>query len=189
MAYTQYSTQLSNLDSTPPVRGTRGELEAGPLQCVVGTVLFAAGELTSTSTTYDLIRLPSTVVLKRLEIICSAGLDVDATPTLAVDVGAYYSDTDDGTLAANQGTTVTAVDFFAAAVAFGQQVSGTGTITGEKVDTSPLPEDMNLPLWDACGLSSDPGGYIDLVLAVHTAATTESSTPTTIAMKAEFVGA
>ena len=105
----------------PPIRGSRGELEAGPIQIVTGTVLPAAGELASTATTYDMVRLPSTAVLKKAELRCSAGLDVDGTPALAVDIGAYYSAASDGTAPANSGKVLSAVDFLVAAAAFGQQ--------------------------------------------------------------------
>jgi len=123
-----------------------------------------SGGLASTASTYKMVRLPSSCTLKSGDIYTKAGLD--SSTGLAIDLGAYYSDsTTDGTAYANQGVLISA-NCFIAAVAFGQ--SGAGS----KIDAlSNLDANLrNSPLWAQVGLASDPGGYIDVVLAVHTVA-------------------
>ena len=85
---------------------------------------------------------------------------------MKIDVGAYYSDsTIDGTPFALQGTLISA-NCFAAAQAFGQSSAGS------KIDLlSNLDANLrNSPLWAQVGLTTDPGGYIDIVIAVNTIA-------------------
>jgi len=131
-------------------------------------VAATAAGLASTSSLYKMVRLATTTVMKDGWLFTKGQMDSNGSPTLAVDLGAYYSDsTTDGTPASLQGTQISA-NCFVAAKAFAQ------TTSGSKIDAlSNL--DANLrtsPLWKQVGLTSDPGGYIDVVLAVHTAAAT-----------------
>jgi hypothetical protein len=87
-----------------------------------------------------------------------------------VQLGVYYSDsTIDGTAPANQGAVIDA-KFFSddidctAAVLPGEKVFFTGG--------SNTPDKRNQPLWQAAGLTSDPGGFFDIVATVHTTAVT-----------------
>jgi hypothetical protein len=130
-------------------------------------VAATTGGLGSTSSLYKMVRLPTTCVLKDGWLLTKAALDSNASPTLAVDLGAYYSDaTNDGTPASLQGTQISASCFIS-----NQKFGGATTL---KIDAlSNL--DANLrtsPLWKQVGLTADPGGYIDVVLAVHATAAT-----------------
>ena len=90
---------------------------------------------------------------------------------LTWDVGLYYSDAPangafDGTNASNTGVISAALfaSAFVAPTTVGRtSLIGLGTYTVDK---------FNTPLWEAAGLTSDPGGYFDIVVTVHHAATT-----------------
>jgi hypothetical protein len=126
-------------------------------------VAATAAGVASTASTYKAIRLPSQAFLKSLEISTIAGLD--SSTGLQIDVGAYYSDsTVDNTQPSLQGVLISA-NVFAAAVNFAN------SSLGQKLDglQSLDPNLRTSPLWQQVGLTADPGGYIDVVIAVHTA--------------------
>jgi hypothetical protein len=163
-------TQITALDTTQPAGDIQSAGFGAPnysKSTVDGCSATAAG-LAATTSTYRILRFPSQAVLKELYIECPTQLDSNGSPTLAIDVGAYYSDsTIDGTAPANQGTSIS-VNCFLAAKTFGS-VAGTRQWALTALSTVAL---RNQPLWEQAGLTSDPGGYIDVVVAVHTAAAT-----------------
>ncbi len=127
------------------------------------------GGLASTSSTYKMLRLPTTCVLKSGRLFTKSGLDTSTG--LAVDLGAYYSDsTIDGTPASLQGTAISTTCFISN-VAFGQSSAGSNLDALSNLDANL----RNSPLWQQVGLATDPGGYIDVVLAVHTVASGTAS--------------
>lgn len=153
------SASVTNLDAVPVVPQSTGEGSAGYMRQVDGIAPVSAGS--SATSTYRMVRLPSNAKLKHLDVI------VDAAPgaTGAVNVGAAYSDAvADGTQVANQGTLISATAF-ASAITLGA--------AGVRVDglTALTPTKRAQPLWQALGLASDPGGFIDVLLTVSTAVT------------------
>lgn len=127
-------------------------------------IAMTSGGLASVSSTYKLIRLPSSCTLKAARLFTKAGLD--SSTGLAIDVGAYYSDsTKDGTPFSLQGTLISA-NCFVSNVAFGQSGAGSNIDALSNLDANL----RNSQLWQQVGLATDPGGYIDIVLAVHTVA-------------------
>lgn len=131
----------------------------------------AAG-LADTGSKYKVVRVPTNAKVKKVTLIADAALD-SGSPSLAVDVGAYYSDsTTDGTPAANQGTNVNSgKNDFIANAAFAQ---GASTLVISSDGTWGAANKQKA-LWDALGLSTDPGGNFDIVMAVHVAANTAAS--------------
>lgn len=168
-ADTVKSASITTLDgapqnSTSPTQLTEGFGAAGRLVHHGDFVLATSGGLASTGSTYKMVRLPTQCILKSGDLFVKGGLDTSTG--LKVDVGAYYSDsTIDGTAVVNQGVLISA-NCFAAAQAFGQSSAGS------KIDLlSNLDANLrNSPLWSQVGLASDPGGYIDIVVAVNTIA-------------------
>lgn len=159
------ATEITSLDATPSAQLTAGE--GAKAYDVVKTdyVTPTAAGLADTTSKYKLVRLPSNAKLKALTLSVQAA--IETSTGLAIDVGAYYSDsTVDGTAVANQGVAIS-VNCFAAAL--------TGFRSSAVADLNALaafkPSLRNLPLWSALGLTSDPGGYIDVVAAVQAAAT------------------
>jgi hypothetical protein len=127
-------------------------------------VAMTAGGLASTSSTYKMVRLPTSCTLKLARLFTKSGLD--SSTGLAIDLGAYYSDsTSDGTPYSLQGTVISAT-CFVSNKAFGQSSAGSEIDALSNLDANL----RNSPLWAQVGLSTDPGGYIDIVLAVHTVA-------------------
>lgn len=127
-------------------------------------VAMTAAGLASTSSTYKMVRLPSSCTIKLGRLFTKSGLD--SSTGLAIDLGAYYSDdTNDGTPYSLQGTLISAT-CFVSNVAFGQSSAGSNIDALSNLDASL----RNSQLWQQVGLASDPGGYIDVVLAVHTIA-------------------
>lgn len=151
-------------NATSPTQLTEGVGAPGRLVDHSDFVAASAAGLVDLSSIYKMVRLPTQCILKLGRLFTKAGLD--SSTGLAVNLGAYYSDsTQDGTPASLQGTAID-VDCFMAAKAFGQSGAGSELDALSNLDANL----RNSQLWAQCGLASDPGGYIDIVLAVQTIA-------------------
>lgn len=174
MADTVKSASITTLDgapqnSTSPTQVSEGRGAPGRLINHSDFVAATSGGLASTASTYKMVRLPVDCILKSIELYTKSGLD--SSTGLQVDLGAYYSDsTIDGTAPSNQGVLISA-NCFVAAQNFGQSGAGSKIDGLSNLDASL----RNSRLWEALGLSANPGGYIDVVLAVHTAASGTAS--------------
>lgn len=168
-ADTVKSASITALDSAPqnvtsPTGLTEGEGAAGRLINHSDYVAMTTGGLVSTDSKYKVVRLPTQCIIKSMEVFTKSGLD--SSTGLKIDIGAYYSDsTLDGTPADLQGDLIDA-DCFLAATAFGQSGAGSRINAMANLDANLL----NSQLWAQVGLASDPGGYIDVVIAVQTVA-------------------
>ena len=158
------STPITNLDATPIVENTTGEGGPGFLRHIAGTATPSAAA--SVGSTYQMVRLASNSKVK------SVVFESAAQGSGAMSLSVYYSDsTQDGTSVGNQGVIVptTGAAFFASqincasAVTRASYTNQSGNYTADK---------RNKPLWAALGLSSDPGGYFDIVAVVDTTAVT-----------------
>lgn len=146
------SASITNLDAVPAVRNTSGESGQGMLRQINDFVTTTTGK--TTGSIYRIARVRSNVVVKQI-LLDSGAMSTSA----AMDVGVYYSDDPlDPNYAANAGAVITQA-FFASAVDVSSAIRATditnesGTYTADK---------RNKELWDALGLSSDPGGYLDI---------------------------
>lgn len=163
-ADTLKSTPITNLDAVPAVPNTSGQGSPGHLRNLTAFVTPTAAGLADTTSTYKMVRLPSTAKLKSLKINLEAA--IETSTGLALDVGAYYSDsTIDGTQASLQGTSISATAFGSTLVGLRSSAVTMDGMPGYK------PSLRDKELWDGLGLASNPGGFIDIVIAVHTAAT------------------
>lgn len=166
-ADTVKSASITSLDAAAPSLSAsliEGAGAAGRLNDHSDYVAMTAGGLASTSSTYKMVRLPTSCTIKMARLFTKSGLD--SSTGLAVNLGAYYSDsTADGTPYSLQGTLISATCFMSAK-AFGQSGAGSEVDALSNLDASL----RNSQLWQQVGLSSDPGGYIDIVLAVQTVA-------------------
>lgn len=153
------STSITNLDASPPVPNTAGRGAPGFIKAVNGYVTVSASM--AAGSTYRLVRLPSNAVIKLLQF------ESEAQGAGKFQLGVYYSDsTVDGTPQTVTPSTAISVKLFAddidcaSAVLPGDKTFYTGGgYTLNKRDQ---------PLWQAAGLSADPGGYLDIVATVHT---------------------
>jgi hypothetical protein len=154
------STAITNLDASPIVANTAGHGAPAWLKSVDGYLTVSASM--AAGSTYRLVRIPTKAIVKHLFF------ESQAQGAGAFNLSVYYSDsTTDGTAVANQGLIVptTGDQFFASdincasAVASADYVNESGNYT---------PDLRQKQLWDALGLTSDPGGYFDIVAVVHT---------------------
>lgn len=145
------STVITGYDASPPTKPAGGAGGANGLQEISGSVTTTTG--VTTGSTYQLVRLRSDAYVKRV-ILESAAMSTSAS----MNIGLYYSDANDGTAKANQGTALSAALFasavsVASAVVASDVTNQSGSYTIDK---------RVQPLWQAAGLSSDPGGFFDV---------------------------
>lgn len=155
------SVSITNLDASPVVMNTAGKGSPGRINHVgdFATVSAAASVLS----TYQLARIPSNAKVK------SVIFESEAQGAGKFQLGLYYSDsTNDGTPAANRGA-VLSVSFFANDIDCAAAVNRAGFTNSGGSYTL---DKRNKAVWDAAGLSVDPGGFFDLVATVHTTAVT-----------------
>lgn len=146
------STAITNMDALPPVRPTTGEGGAGILRHVDGVITTTTGK--TSGSTYMVVRVPTNAKVKHV----IAYLDAAVT-TFTADIGVYYSSSSyDGTPSAIAGTAVDA-DRFGSAIDLKSVITPTD-YTNES--TGYTGAKRLQPLWQACGLSADPGGYFDI---------------------------
>lgn len=155
------STPITDLDTVPAVPQTAGEGGPGYLRSVEGYVTVPASS--SIDSTFRFVRVPTNAVIKNVRQ--TSGAQTDGS----WDVGVYYPTigrTGLPDLAAN----AIDQDFFASAVA-SDAATGVTDITFE-AGAGYLRSEWNLPVWQALGLTSDPGGFFDIVATVTEAVTT-----------------
>lgn len=158
------SPAITNADATPVVANTTGQGAPGYLKSVSGFVTTVSAD--AAGSTYRLVRLPSNCQVKEI-FLCAGAMSAGA-----FNLSAYYSDsTVDGTSVANQGLIVptTGDQFWASDVSAASAINDTN-VTNES-GNYPL-NIRNKELWDALGLATDPGGFIDIVAVCHTTAVT-----------------
>jgi hypothetical protein len=158
------SASITDADASPVVRESAGIGGRG-VQMQKGDYITTTSGKTVGST-YRLVRIKSTDVVKGLWLETAA-----MGGSSAADFGLYYSDTADGTSPANVAASATPISaaFFASAVSLVSALGKTdilnesGTYTVDK---------RNKPIWEAAGLSSDPGGFFDIVATTTATITT-----------------
>lgn len=163
------SAAITNLDATPVVQQTTGEGGPGYIREACGGFVTAVAA-DAAGSTYRLTRIPSNAKVKHVF------LTSEAQGAGAVQIGVYYSDsTVDGTQPSLQGLVVptTGVNFFANDVSIAALVNSVDQVFQNTATAGANnPSLANQPLWQALGLTSDPGGYFDIVATVHTTAIT-----------------
>jgi hypothetical protein len=189
------SASIIALDSFPVQKPDTGQGAPGESQIVNDAVALTTGGLSTTTSSYQMVRLPSTCKLKSLQLQTDTLLDTGGlAAALVIYVGAQYSDAPvsgnvgnanangpilDGTPPSSAGTVISKEAFgtITNPAAFsrtevignaGAQSWGSGAGNNQMIA-------KNQPLWQALGLASDPGGYIDVTLYIHTAANTAAA--------------
>lgn len=158
------ATSITALDTVPVSAQTAGMGGAGMLMECGDYVTVPASA--SAASTFRLARVPSNAKIKQVLF------ESEAQAAGTVDISVYYSSsTVDGTAPAVQGIVVpsTGSGFFATAIAITSAVAQS-LQTNES--TSYNLSKRNQPLWQALGLSSDPGGFFDIVAVLAVAVTT-----------------
>lgn len=169
------STPITNLDATPIVPNTTGTGGAGALRHIQASATAVASS--SADATYQFVRVPSNAKVKHLYF------ESEAQGAGKIDLGVYYAT--DG-----QGSKPTALlaadaidqDFFASVIDCASAVARADVVNESTTNT---PAKRNQPLWQALGLSSDPGCMFDIVGTVKTTAITTGTGIMTV--EAEYV--
>lgn len=156
------STPITNLDASPVVANTAGEGAAGTMRTIEGSAVAVASS--SVDATYQLVRVPTNCKIK------SIMFESAAQTAGKFDLGVYYA-TDGAIGKATALLAADAVDqdFFASAIDCASAV----VITDVTNESGTYTIDKRVqPLWQAVGLSADPGGFFDIVATVVTTAVT-----------------
>lgn len=157
------STPVTNQDASPVTVNTAGEGGPAPTKVLSsGSVVAVASS--STDATYQFVRVPSTAKIH------SMWFESQAQAAGTMDIGVYYAT--DGLI--GKPTALLAAnaidqDFFASLVALTSLSQPTNILNESGTNT---PAKRNQPLWQAVGLSADPGGNFDICGTVVTAITT-----------------
>lgn len=172
------STGITNNNRSPVVVNTSGA-PGGPGRLVTVTDTMPA--MTTGDTAGGIlrgVRIPTNCYVK------AVWWAADTTVTTAdCDIGIYYSNSNDGTTSTNIAAAATAVDadFFASAVDVKAISTAWQQVTFESGVY--LPSKTGQPIWQAVGLSSDPGGYFHVCF---TNTSTTSGAPV-LSMRVDFV--
>lgn len=158
---TQKTPGITNMDATPIVANTAGNGAPAHNKTVDGYVTPAAADAAGTK--YIMCRVPSHAVIKAITLAS------EAQGAGAVDCGVYYPDdaryTPVGNLA-NVGLVVSGQSqLFASDVSLAAKIQPTSIIFESGNYTF---DKWSQPLWQAAGLTTDPGGHLDILLVVHT---------------------
>lgn len=156
------STPVTNSDAAPIVANTAGEGGAAPLKNITsGSIAGVASS--SIDATYQFVRVPSNAKIKSIQF------QTQTQAAGAMDLGVYYAT--DGLIGKPTALLAAAAidqDFFASALSL-----TTVTVQEAMGESAVYTVDKwNQPLWQALGLTSDPGGNFDIVGTITTAITT-----------------
>jgi hypothetical protein len=146
------STAITNRDASPRVIND-GRLERSTVKNATGFAAVTSGD--SIASKYILAQIPSTAIVKDVKLTCSA------ITTCAGDVGLYRPTASDGTA----GTVISAA-FFSAANSLASALNKSSVMTQTTYTFSKREQ----PIWQAAGLTSDPGGFLDVAITLTAAA-------------------
>lgn len=169
------STIITNRDATPKVLSD-SSVDGGKTQESTGYVQSSTAT-DGAGTFYRLCQVPSSARVSSLI------LQADALATgAAIDVGVYYPTfipVGAGLSASNAGAVIN-TQLFASALAVSNATAATEIINSSGNNTIAKQE---LPLWNAAGLTADPGIDLDIVVRVQTAIAAQGY----IGLKAKYV--
>jgi len=157
------TTPITNMDAGSLLVPTAGEGGPAPLKHNTGIATGVASS--SIDATYQMVRVPSNAKIKRILF------QTQSQAVGVADVGVYYAtDGLGGKPVALLAAAAIDQNFFAGSI-------NLATTTVQDVTCNPIgsaytPDKRNQPLWQALGLTSDPGGNFDICLTLTTAITT-----------------
>lgn len=141
------------------------------IKVLVDKVAVATGDIDNANDYIFFGPIPSNAVIKSLKIF-NDDLDSNGTPTLACDVGLFYSGLGSQAQLGKVAGDIVDVDCFATAITTLQAANVTGVeIRFEAGDIV----DITKEAWELGGLSSDPGGDFLIGLDLTTAAATAAA--------------
>lgn len=159
------NTKASAITAADAGTAVKKNLTAGILKECAGTLEAVSGD--SIASVFRLARVPSNARISRVLLSC------DAITTCAGDVGVY------DVAAVNSGAVIDA-DFFASAQSLATALANTDVTHESGVFGV---EDIEQPLWQALGLSADPGKQYDIAVTLTAAAGSAG----TVSLKVAYV--
>lgn len=148
-----FSTAITNDVATPKVPNT-SKTDNGLLRQSIDTVTVTTGK--TTGSVYPIVRIPTSARVASVHLNNNAG-----SASSAFDVGVYKNTTSgasaDGVTIANTGS----ASFFGSAVACTSANTDLDVTNESGSYTADLKQ---MPLWQAIGLTADPGGTYDICL-------------------------
>lgn len=147
------STTVTLADQTPPDFTTKRALRGSPLYSTMATIEVAVKDAAST---YRMVRVPSGAYIFGVYM---AWDDLTAAGS-AANVGVYKTTADGGT--------AVDADFFGSAITLGSATDWTNITHEAGFYTI---DDVEKPLWEAAGVSTDPSLWYDIVINTSTAIT------------------
>lgn len=169
------SQSITDQDASPRVAVQAGAGAGAPLTFVEGYAAVAATD--EDLSTYRLVRVPSNAKMKRLTVEATA-LGGSCAANYGLHYASAQADCGPGIVA---GAVIDA-DFFASAVVHTNAVAPTNIIN-EGGFLTIAERGAGMPLWQAAGLSADPGGKFDIVATL----TVDAATGGSIYVAAEYV--
>jgi len=157
------STQIANRDAVPAVIND-GRLSKGALRSAYDSV--TAGSADSIASIYTMVSVPTTAMVRAVLLSCGA------VTSAAADIGVYRTTADGGA--------VVSVALFGSAVSLASALTNSD-VTNESASYTIAKRKQ--PLWQAAGLTSDPGGHLDICLTLTAAATASAD----VGLLVEFV--
>jgi hypothetical protein len=153
------SASMTNRYATPQVQNSAGKGAPGVLRMVDDFVTTTSG--VTVGSTYIMVSVPTDARVKRVT------WEAAAMTQGSFDLGCFYQIDAPG----HTGEVVAgAADFFGSALSAASAVAAGTEVTNEQGEY-PLSA-RGKQLWDALGLTSDPGGYFDIVFTSTNTITT-----------------
>ena len=168
-ASTVKSTYITNLVASPQTVLPR--TAKGRVHSVIDHASVATTSIDEVGDVVLLCPVPSNARIRRM-ILRNEDLDSNGTPTLAVDVGVYYTGIGHSDSTKTLGTVIDA-DAFASAITTLQSANLAGTDV--RVEATGAIDECLMEVWEAAGLSADCGGYVAIGLTVTTQAATAAA--------------
>lgn len=148
------SNSVTNNNATPRVINTPG-VEGGTLvRAINSLVTITSGD--SVGSTYRLGKIRSSDFIDRIRLDTTA----DMGTTTTADIGLY------DLLTHSNGGTVVDADFFASAVSLKDGALSNSDVTFESGAAGGLIANAEKRVWEALGLSSDPGKEYDVAMTL-----------------------
>lgn len=155
------STAISNRDATPAVIND-GRLERGVKKSAVGSV--AVGAADSINSYYPLVSVPTTAMIRGVFVTAPAGMTL-----LAGNIGVFKNTANNGGVTTGVAANTGSNTIFASAQSLATALNRSD-VTNANANAYPT-DKREQPLWQAIGLSADPGGTFDIGIQVTAANT------------------
>lgn len=168
------STPITNLDASPVVPQTTGQGAGAMVKSIEGVVTVPASA--DIDSTLQVVRVKSDAIIKEILVDAAA-----FTTSGQFDVGVYYATDGSNQLSKSSLLAADAIDqdFFTITPLDGGESNGlfavlvpgggfriTNATVAQDNNTVWAAADVHLPLWEALGLASDPGGNFDICLTL-----------------------